>query len=157
MMMILFQRVMQLENEIILYIVPKFINTNSPNVLTNIRSHFKNEQNSLATDVHMLKPILVGEYELSRSKIHKLCKEDSLIKQFLDTDLFFHFTNKFNDLNTIQINNFSNDIKKRLQFVLTKYENNLLLDFKEIVDQNFVEYKSFYKVKSIKRVNFDLK
>jgi hypothetical protein len=143
---------MQLEDKIVLYIVPKIINSNTHN----FRSYFRKEQNSLAKDVYMLKPILLGDYDLTRYKIHKICKTDTILEKYINSDLFLHWSHVFNNLNITQINNFSNDIKQRLQFILKKDENTLSINFEQIVEENFIEYKSFYKLKSLKRVKFDL-
>lgn len=154
MMLILFQRVMQLEDKIILYVVPKIINSNNHNNSANIRSHFKKEQNSLASNVFMLKPILIGDYELSRYKIYKICKDDSVLNSFLNSEIFLHWSNTFDKLDLDEINNFSKDIKKRLQFIFKKYEIKKISYFEDIVNENFIEYKSFYKIKSVKNVKF---
>lgn len=147
---------MQLEDKIVLYVVPKIINSNNSNNSANIRSHFKKEQDSLASNVYMLKPILIGDYELSRYKIHKLCKDDIVLKIFMNSELFLHWNGLFDSLDLIKLNNFSDDIKKRLRFVLEKYEIKKISYFQDIVNANFIEYKSFYKLKSIKNVKFKL-
>lgn len=146
---------MQLEDKIVLYVVPKIINSN--NNLSSIRSCFQKERKSLGKDVFMLKPILVGDYDLTRYKLYKFCKSDKLLEKYINSELFLHYTNSFNNLNILHMNNFSNDIKQRLQFILKKYETKLLFNFDQIVNENLIEYKSFYTVKSIKHVKFDLK
>lgn len=145
---------MLLEDKIVFYVVPKFINSN--NKSNNFRSYFRTEQNCLAKDVFMLKPLLIGDYDLSRYKLNKICKDDTLLKEYINSDLFFHYTYKFDHLDVALMNNFSNDIKKRLQFILKKYETDLSIDFEQIVNDNFIEYKSFYKLRCVKRVKFDL-
>jgi hypothetical protein len=154
MFLILFQRVMYLEDKIVLYVVPKIINSN--NKLNSIKSCFQKEQKSLAKDVFMLKPVLVGEYDLSRYKLYKFCKSDKLLEKYINSELFLHYTNSFNNLNISHMNNFSNDIKQRLQFILKKYETKLILNFEQIIHENLIEYKSFYVVKRIKHVKFDM-
>ena len=129
MFLVLFQRVMNLEDKIVLYIVPKIINSNNHN----FRSYFRKEQNSLARDVYMLQPILIGDYDLSRYKLHKICKEDTVLEIYKNSELFLHYSNVFNDLNITKLNDFSNDIKNRLKFVLKFCRENIKNRFRLLV------------------------
>jgi hypothetical protein len=145
MLVILFGRVMPTDENHHLYIVIKTINN-----IKSIRATLKKEQNCLARSVKMIKPVLVGEYDLNRHDVYNHCKEDVLLSKDLNTKLFVNWLFIIEKQNKCAIKTFYDhllDIKMRLQFVLKKREMNYPLYFDDMLSKNIIEKNGFIIVR----------
>ncbi len=145
MLVMLFGRVSLIEDNhsgYSLYVVPKVIKS-----IKNVRANLKKEEKSISKNTKMLIPILVGEYNINRYELSKLCKNDTILKNNINSVLFTFWS--FDKIKC-DINSFYQkiyDIQLRLQFVLKKVEMNYPLGFDTFLKKNLIIHKGFIKVR----------
>ena len=145
MLVMLFGRVSLIEDNhsgYSLYVVPKVIKS-----IKNVRANLKKEEKSISKNTKMLIPILVGEYNINRYELSKLCKNDTILKNNINSVLFTFWS--FDKIKC-DINSFYQkiyDIQLRLQFVLKKVEMNYPLGFDTFLKKNLIIHKGFSKVR----------
>lgn len=115
MLVLLFGRIMFVDGVYNLYVVIKTMNSIKP-----LRQALKKEQNALAREVKMLKPILVGEYDLNRHEVYKHCKNDTILSKDLDNKMFLHWAYKSDKCSIDTFYSYLLDIKLRIQLILKK-------------------------------------
>ncbi len=141
MLVILFGRVMLLEdhkNGFVLYVVPKIIKS-----VATLRINLKKERDCLSRDTKMLVPVLVGEYNITRFKLAKICKDDIILKKNINQNLFNHWTFDSIPNNTNIFYEIIKDIQMRLQFVMKPMEMNGPFGFERHLQRNLTIYKGF--------------
>lgn len=145
MLVMLFGRVSLIEDNhsgYSLYVVPKVIKS-----IKNVRANLKKEEKSISKNTKMLIPILVGEYNINRYELSKLCKNDAILKININSVLFTFWS--FNKIKC-DVNSFYQqiyDIQLRLQLVLKKTEMNYPLGFDKLLKKNIINYKGFAAVR----------
>lgn len=153
MLVILFGRVMLLDADTdnkhgsILYIVPKVIKS-----VATLRINLKKEKKCLAQHTQMLMPVLVGEYDLTRFALAKLCREDTILQKNINQNLFTHWEFKDKPFDVNVFNNIMIDIQLRLQFIMKPREMNGPLGFDNLLNKNLINYKGFCAVRKYQTI-----
>lgn len=131
----------------VLYIVPKVIKS-----VSTLRINLKKEKQSLAQHTQMLMPVLVGEYDLTRFALSKLCREDTILQKDMNQNLFTHWEFKDKPFDVNVFNNLMMDIQLRLQFIMKPREMNGPLGFDKLLDKNLINYKGFCAVRKYQTI-----
>ena len=133
-----------------LYVVPKVIKS-----IKNVRANLKKEEKSLSRDTKMLMPVLVGEFNINRYDLNKICKEDTILKNNINSMIFTFWS--FDKI-TCDINSFYQkiyDIQMRLQLILKKVEMNYPLGFDKFLRKNIINHRGFVKVRKYQSIEED--
>lgn len=148
MLLILFGRVMPVNDGFVLYIVPKIINSTKT-----LRVNIKREQESLAISVNMLRPLLVGDYSATRTEIKRIFKNDAILKVKLNPCLFNHWTERNIPFDAEELEVLMSQYMLRLKFILSRYEMNPPLGWDAMLDSNLVKDRGFVKYRKLKVIS----
>jgi hypothetical protein len=150
MLLILIQRIEVISllggnNEINLYVVPKLILDERQ-----LKPLLSREWKCTHSEIKYEKPILVGNYNIKRSDCNKIIKSDILINNNFDCNIFPHWS--FKNIHTNKnksINNLSEDINLRLQFILKPYEMNNFIGWDKAMNKYLAKQNNFYIIRKI--------
>lgn len=131
----------------VLYIVPKIIKSTAT-----LRINLKKEKNCLSQNTQMLRPLLVGDYNITRFALAKLCKEDIILKTDMDQNIFTHWSFKDKPFDIKVFNDIMTDIQLRLQFIMKPVEMNCPLGFDKLLEKNLIYYKGFCTVRKYQTI-----
>ena len=145
MLLILFGRVMPVNDGFVLYIVPKVIKSTKT-----LRVNIKREQDSLANSVTMLRPLLVGDYSATRADIKRIIKTDTILKVKLNPCLFNHWTENNVSYSSEELDSIMGQYMLRLKFILSRYELKPPLGWDALLDSNLIKDRGFVKYRKLK-------